>query len=220
MSRLFAERLRGLYVITDPVLTPSAQLQAKVAAALAGGARIVQYRDKSQDTARRLREASMLKALCEAHGALLIINDDAPLALACDADGVHVGQEDTPVTDARRLLGPGRIVGATCHGDPALAQAAIAAGADYVAFGRFFASGTKPGARPAQLDVIAPHLPRLPVPSVAIGGITLDTAAPLVAAGFSMLAVIGDVFSRDSSQIEVHCRAYARLFAAPSSITD
>lgn len=214
------ERLRGLYVITDPVLTPASQLESKVAAALTGGARIVQYRDKSRDPARRMREAAMLRALCHAYEALLIINDDVPLALACDADGVHVGQEDMPVSEARRLLGPGRIVGATCHGEPALAHQAIAAGADYVAFGRFFASGTKPEARPAQLDVIAPHLRSLPVPSVAIGGITLDKAAPLVAAGFSMLAVIGDVFSRDSSQIAVHCRAYARLLEAPSSITD
>lgn len=204
--------LRGLYVITDPVLTPSDQLEAKVAAALEGGARIVQYRDKSANSQRRLQEALVLKRLCHAHQALLIINDDVPLALACDADGVHVGLEDTPVIVAREQLGPDRIVGATCHGDTALARQAIADGADYVAFGRFFASGTKPDAQPARLDDIAPCLPALPVPAVAIGGITLAQAAPLVAAGFSMLAVIGDVFSRDSAQITVHCRAYTQLF--------
>jgi thiamine-phosphate pyrophosphorylase len=204
--------LHGLYVITDPVLTPPDQLKAKVAAALEGGARIVQYRDKSQDSKRRLQEALALRELCHAHQALLIINDDIPLTLACHADGVHVGLEDTPVLVARERLGPDRIVGATCHGKPALAWQAIDDGADYVAFGRFFASGTKPDAQPARLVDIAPCLPKLPVPAVAIGGITLPQAAPLVAAGFSMLAVIGDVFSRDSAQIAVHCRAYTQLF--------
>lgn len=213
------EHLRGLYVITDPVLTPPIHLQAKVTAALEGGARIVQYRDKSQDSARRLNEALSLRALCRAHDALLIINDDIELALACDADGVHVGQEDTPVVTARAQLGHDRILGATCHGDPALAERAIAEGADYVAFGRFFASGTKPDARPARLEVVAPYLASLTTPAVAIGGITLEQAPTLVAAGFAMVAVIGDVFSRDSSQIAVHCRAYARLFETSSSPT-
>lgn len=207
-----SRRLQGLYVITDPVLTPPRELLEKVGAALEGGASIVQYRDKTTDKARRLQEARQLKALCSAHDALLIINDDVMLALECDAHGVHVGREDTPVRLARQQLGPDKILGATCHGDPALALGACTEGADYVAFGRFFVSGTKPDAPPARLDLIAPHLTTLPCPAVAIGGITLPQAAPLIDAGFAMLAVIGDVFSRDSAAITLHCRAYARLF--------
>lgn len=205
-------RLRGLYVITDPVLTPSAQLLDKVAAALEGGVRIVQYRDKSNDAARRLQEALQLCSLCHAHGALFIINDDVDLALASNADGVHLGLEDMPVAAARRHVGPDKLVGATCHGDPTLAQQAIEDGADYVAFGRFFNSGTKPDAPPAQLERVSPTVKALPCPAVAIGGITLPQAGPLVDAGFAMVAVIGDVFSRDNAQITVHCRAYADLF--------
>lgn len=205
-------RLRGLYVITDPVLTPPALLEAKTTAALAGGARIVQYRDKSKDASWRLEEAQLLRTLCTAYQALLIINDDVDLALACNADGVHVGLEDMPVPEARRRLGENKLLGATCHGDPTLAWQACKDGADYVAFGRFFASDTKPDAPPASLEFVTPHLSRLPCPTVAIGGIQLENAATLVKAGFDMLAVIGDVFSRDSAEITLHCGAYARLF--------
>lgn len=212
MRSHLTSRLRGLYVITDPVLTPPSQLLDKVSAALTGGARIVQYRDKSSDAERRLEEARQLRTLCHAHDALFIINDDVALALASDADGVHVGLEDMPVLRARQQLGPGKLLGATCHGDPLLAHQAVADGADYVAFGRFFSSGTKPDAPPAQLERISPALATLPCPAVAIGGITLPQARPLVNAGFAMLAVIGDVFSRDNAQITVHCRAYAALF--------
>lgn len=212
MRSHLSSRLRGLYVITDPILTPPLQLLEKVSAALTGGARIVQYRDKSSDTERRLREAEQLRTLCHAHNALFIINDDVALALASDADGAHVGLEDMPVAMARQQLGPTKLVGATCHGDPTLAHQAAAEGADYVAFGRFFSSGTKPDAPPAQLERVGPILATLPCPSVAIGGITLPHARPLVNAGFAMLAVIGDVFSRDNAEITVHCRAYGALF--------
>lgn len=212
MRTELTSRLHGLYVITDPVLTPPTLLLGKVSAALAGGARIVQYRDKSGDAGRRLTEARQLRDLCRQYNALFIVNDDVGLALASDADGVHVGLEDAPVSRAREQLGADKLIGATCHGDPALAQQAVHDGADYVAFGRFFDSGTKPDAPAARLEVVAPTLARLPCPAVAIGGIRLDNAPPLVAAGFSMLAVIGDVFSRDNAEIELHCGAYAALF--------
>lgn len=212
MRSHLTSRLRGLYVITDPVLTPASQILDKVSAALEGGARIVQYRDKSSDAERRLREARQLRSLCHAHNALFIINDDVALALEIDADGVHVGLEDMPVPMARQQLGPAKLLGATCHGDPTLARQAATDGADYVAFGRFFSSGTKPDAPPAQLARVGPILATLPCPAVAIGGITLPHAKPLVNAGFAMLAVIGDVFSRDNAAITVHCRAYGALF--------
>ena len=203
-------RLTGLYVITDPRLTPGDKLLERVEAALKGGARLVQYRDKSADHDRRLAEASALLALCRNHGATLIINDDVELCLATGADGVHLGLEDTAIAQARGRLGPQALVGATCHGDPALARLAIGDGADYVAFGRFFASGTKPDALPARPEVVGPALGGLGVPTCAIGGITLATAPDLLNLGFSMLAVIGDVFASDD--IEARCRAYARLF--------
>ncbi|CBL43892.1 Thiamine-phosphate pyrophosphorylase [gamma proteobacterium HdN1] len=205
--------MRGLYVITDPILTPPDLLEKKVRAALLGGAAIVQYRNKDAGAkARRLQEAQSLRALTDEYGALLIINDDTELALACNADGVHVGLEDTPIALARAQLGLQRIVGATCHGDTQLALRAIEEGADYVAFGRFFGSNTKPDAPPAALDAIRPALSRLTRPAVAIGGIRLENAQPLVNAGFAMLAVVGDVFSHDSAEITLHCAAYARLF--------
>jgi thiamine-phosphate pyrophosphorylase len=202
--------LKGLYVITDPRLTPSGTILEQVDAALSGGARLVQYRDKSGDHAKRDREARALRTLCHRHGALLIINDDVDLCLQSGADGVHLGQEDTSVTAARRALGNSLIIGATCHGNPALAVSAIAEGASYVAFGRFYASGTKPGAPPARTEVVGPVLPHLGVPSCAIGGITLETAPALLGLGFSMLAVVGDVFG--ATDIEARCRRYAGLF--------
>ena len=203
-------RLRGLYAITDAGLTPPPRLMACVESALRGGARLVQYRDKSADHARRLAEATALVSLCERYGASLIINDDVTLCLRSGAAGVHLGLEDTGVREARRLLGPEAIIGATCHGEPALAASAVADGASYVAFGRFYASGTKPGAPPARLEVVAPALAGLGVPACAIGGVTLQTAPDLLDAGFSMVAVIGDVFG--SQDIEARCRAYAALF--------
>jgi len=204
-------RLAGLYVITDPRLTPGDKLHERVEAALRGGARLVQYRDKSQDHERRLAEASALLTLCRKHGATLLVNDDVDLCRKTGADGVHLGLDDTAVTAARAILGPQALIGATCHGDPALARSAIADGADYVAFGRFFASGTKPDALPAQPDIVGPALGLLGVPACAIGGITLATAPGLLALGFSMLAVIGDVFG--AADIEARCRAYSRLFS-------
>ena len=201
--------LQGLYVITDPVLTPPATLLAQVEAALRGGARIVQYRDKSTDTHRRLEQARQLRILTQHWQALLIINDDVTLCQQVQADGVHLGQDDTALAEARRQLGPDFLLGATCHGSPALAEQALAAGADYLAFGRFFPSQTKPDALPANLKNISPFLRHCPVPAVAIGGITLNNAAPLLDAGFRMLAVVNDVFAHQD--IEGQCRRFSRL---------
>lgn len=201
---------QGLYAITDPKLTPSDTLAESVAAALKGGARIIQYRDKSSDHDKRLREAHTLLTLCEQHEAILIINDDVNLAEACGAHGVHLGLTDTAITAARRQLGPTKLIGATCHGAMENAYRAQNDGADYVAFGRFFPSPTKPDAPPARLDDIAPYLQTLTVPAVAIGGITMANAPQLRAAGFAMLAVVADIFDR--TDIETHCQNYARLF--------
>ncbi|MDX1695909.1 MAG: thiamine phosphate synthase, partial [Ketobacteraceae bacterium] len=146
------QRLWGLYAITDPTLTPPDLLAEKTEAALAGGARIIQYRDKSTDSERRYREASELKSLCLQYNATLIINDDVALTARVQADGVHLGLTDTGIHEARQQLGPEFIIGATCHGEITNAHRAQQDGADYVAFGRFFPSRTKPDAPLARLD--------------------------------------------------------------------
>jgi len=203
-------KLRGLYAITAPKLTPPQTMVQQVQAALSGGARIIQLRDKSSDRALRLRLAQQLRKLTAQHDALLIINDDVDLCIAVQADGVHLGQEDMTLVQARDLLGPDFIIGATCHGSVELAEQARKNGADYLAFGRFFASSTKPDAPPADLAAIGEFVRRCPLPTVAIGGITLNNAAPLLEAGFAMLAVVNDVFGQ--TDIEKRCRQYQQLF--------
>lgn len=202
--------LRGLYAITDPVLTPPSTLVAQVAAALRGGARIIQLRDKSNDFEQRLQVARRLRDLTRENGAILIINDDVEICAEAEADGVHLGQDDMSLPMARAALGPDFIIGATCHGSLELAQQALEESADYLAFGRFFPSRTKPDAPPAALAEIADFIARCPVPAVAIGGITLNNAAPLLDAGFAMLAVVNDVFGHQD--IEGQCRQYSQLF--------
>ena len=145
-------KLRGLYAITDSQLL-AGRFLSHVEAALEGGVRLLQYRDKSDDTAPRLREAEALKTLCERYGTELIINDDAELAARLGV-GVHLGQTDGPLTPARALLGRQAIIGSTCHASLDLAQQAANEGASYVAFGRFFNSVTKPGAPAASVDLL------------------------------------------------------------------
>ena len=167
----------------------------------------MQYRDKSSDDARRLREAEALRNLCERHKAHLIINDDAELAARLEV-GVHLGQTDGPLTPARALLGRKAIIGSTCHSQIELAEQAAKEGASYVAFGRFFNSSTKPGAPTATLDVLDQARSRLDLPICVIGGITLDNAGPLVEHGADLLAVVHGLFGADSTR-EVTRRAQA-----------
>ncbi|RLU00860.1 MAG: thiamine phosphate synthase [Ketobacter sp.] len=202
--------LRGLYAITDPALTPPHTLLYQVQSALRGGARVIQYRDKTSPAPLRLQMAQQLRDLTRTLGALLIINDDVALCLECDADGVHLGQDDTPVREARQQLGRNKIIGATCHGSEELARKAMDQGANYLAFGRFFPSRTKPDAKPADLESLRRFIGECPLPTVAIGGITLNNAGPLIEAGFSMLAVINDLFDRDD--VEQHSQHYTALF--------
>jgi thiamine-phosphate pyrophosphorylase len=204
--------LRGLYAIT-PETEDAADCLARVRAALSGGARIVQYREKSGDAARRLTMALALRAATRDHQALLIVNDSLPLALAANADGVHLGGDDGDPAAARGVLGPGRILGISCYGDFARARAAARAGADYVAFGAVFASPTKPHAAHAELALFHRCRDELGLPACAIGGITLDNAAAAVAAGANMLATISDLFQAgDATAVEARARAYQALF--------
>ncbi|HWP94938.1 MAG TPA: thiamine phosphate synthase [Gammaproteobacteria bacterium] len=202
--------LRGLYVITDASLTPGPRLATAVAAALRGGARLVQYRDKTADESRRHTEASTLRSLCRAHGVPFIVNDDVELAAAVGADGVHLGRDDASLPAARARLGPDAIIGASCYDSLARALDAEANGADYVAFGSFFPSPTKPHAIPAPLALLGEARRRLHIPICAIGGIRTDNAAVLLTAGADMLAVVSGVFGADD--VEAAAREFAHLF--------
>ena len=204
--------LRGLYAITDSQLLAGGKLLPYVEAALDGGATLLQYRDKSTDDARRLREAEALKSLCERYGASLLINDDAELAARLGV-GVHLGQGDGSLSAARALLGRKAIIGGTCLSQLELAEQAAREGASYVAFGRFFNSFTKPGAPAATLELVQQARATVQLPVCAIGGITLDNAAPLVAGGVSLLAVIHALFSADTAQeVNRRARAFSALF--------
>jgi len=206
-------KLRGLYAITDSQLL-AGRFLSHVEAALEGGVCLLQYRDKGDDAARRLREAEALMKLCERYGTQLIINDDAELAARLGV-GVHLGQTDGPLTPARALLGRKAIIGSTCHASLELAARAANEGASYVAFGRFFNSVTKPGAPAANVDLLKQARAQVKLPIAVIGGITLDNAAPLIAHGADLLAVIHGLFGADSAQeVTRRARAFNALFAS------
>ncbi|AHL76990.1 thiamine-phosphate pyrophosphorylase [Stutzerimonas stutzeri] len=204
--------LRGLYAITDSKLLADGRLLPYAEAALKGGARLLQYRDKSDDDRRRLREAEALRELCERHAAQLIINDDAELAARLGV-GLHLGQEDGSLSVARALLGRKAIIGATCHARLDLAEQAIAEGASYVAFGRFFDSNTKPGAPAATPEMLEQARQRFTLPITVIGGVTLENAPGLIARGASLVAVVHALFAAESaSEVERRARAFSELF--------
>lgn len=209
-----ARPLRGLYAITSAALCADpARLRAAVAAVLRGGAVLVQLRDKHSSPPARRANALALAALCHGHGARLIINDDVELAQDCGADGVHLGAADPPLAQARAALGPGAILGASCGPSLERARAAVAAGADYVAFGRFFASRTKPDAPQAETPLLAQARGQIRVPICVIGGLTPHNAGTLVAAGADLVAAVEGVFGDgEPAAVEAAARAYARLF--------
>ena len=199
---------RGLYAVTDNVLTQPRGLLDCVEAALAGGAALVQYRDKTNDQVRRREEAWALLALCERFGVPLIINDDVELAHDTGAHGVHVGRDDAAIASARAALGPAAIIGASCYHELERAEAAQRAGATYVAFGRFFTSSTKPGTARATPDLLREARASISIPIIAIGGIRADNASSLITAGADMVAVINDLWSGPD------CEASARALSA------
>jgi thiamine-phosphate pyrophosphorylase len=199
---------RGLYLLT-PETADTVALLRLVAAAIAGGTVLVQYRDKSADGQRRLQQATQLQALCRAHGVPLIVNDDAALALAVGAAGVHLGEDDGDIAAARARLGADAIIGASCYDSLDRAAGMAAAGADYLAFGSFFPSPTKPAARRADAALLRAAA-RYGKPRVAIGGITPDNAPTLVAAGAELLAVISAV--AEAADPRAAAQAFARLY--------
>ena len=201
--------VQGLYAITDGNLQRPQDLPRRVEVVLGSGVRLLQYRDKSADP-RRWQEARQLAALCRAHGAVFIVNDDVELAAAVAADGVHLGSDDLALGAARARLGPGAIIGISCYNDLARARSAAAEGADYVAFGSVFPSSTKPDAVHASLELLRSARRALATPIVAIGGITADNAWQVIDAGVDAVAVIGGVFGVPDPAAAV--RRIARLF--------
>lgn len=184
--------VRGVYGIYDRRSLNDDALES-VEAALAAGMRWIQYRDK-RPTAPDLPLIRTLQQLTQRYDARLIINDHWRLAQSVSADGVHLGQSDGSVATARAALGPHALVGVSCSGMLERAQAGVASGANYVSFGRFFTSTTKPDAPPAELPVLA-QARALNVPVIAIGGINHDNAPQVIAAGADMIAVAAAIFS-------------------------
>jgi thiamine-phosphate pyrophosphorylase len=190
--------LRGLYAVTPE----TGELTHRVRQALEGGIALLQYRSKAPDLAQ-LKE---LLRMTRAFGVPLIVNDHIELALEADADGVHLGRDDGDLAAARKKLA-GKILGASCYNEPARAEAAVRAGADYIAFGSVFRSPTKPNAVHAPLTLFGRDYR---VPMAAIGGITLDNATAVIAAGADLLAVVTDLF--DAPDIARRAAQYGKLF--------
>ncbi|MDD2933900.1 MAG: thiamine phosphate synthase [Methylotenera sp.] len=186
--------ITGLYAIT-PDEQNTDVLVAKVEAALQGGIKMLQYRNKLANHKLQTQQARALLALCRQYHVPLIINDSITLCLTLDADGVHLGAEDGNLSEARAKLGADKIMGASCYNRFDLAVLAQQAGADYVAFGACFASSTKPNAAVAGLDLFTRAKSELTIPSVAIGGITIENASSVISAGTNAIAVINAIFS-------------------------
>ncbi|MEO6075493.1 MAG: thiamine phosphate synthase [Dokdonella sp.] len=203
--------MRGLYAITDG---PRDDLLDVIAAALRGGARVVQYRDKTNDVERRRAEAALIAALCRQHDALFIVNDDVELARAVTADGVHLGETDANFAIARERLGDAAIIGVSCYDSLERAEHLAACGADYLAFGAFYPSRSKQTPRRAAPQLLM-EARRFGLPLVAIGGIDADNAAPLISAGADCIAVISALFG--ASDVEVQARKLSSLFDATNS---
>jgi len=181
-----------------------------VRAALNGGMRVLQYRDKHAEPGVKIRQARLLRGLCDEFGALLIINDDVRLAADCTADGVHLGRDDSALLAARKYLGDRALVGVSCYNQLSRAIDAADAGCDYVAFGRFFPSRTKPHAAQAEPELLEQARRRLSIPLCAIGGITLDNASTLIEQQVDMIAVIQGLFA--TRDIQQAARRYSDLF--------
>jgi len=202
-------QIHGLYGIT---VDNDLRVIDNVTAALKGGCQIIQYRDKSREASEKINIALQLKSVCEQYDAVLIINDDVDLALACNADGVHVGKEDAAVQQARAKL-PNAIVGVSCYNQLDRALKAQENGASYVAFGRFFSSKTKPDAVQANPELLRVAKAQLSIPIVAIGGITMNNAESLIEAGADSIAVIQGLFVQNN--IESVAARFSKLFHDP-----
>ena len=205
--------MKGLYAITDPKLTPYHMMEALVEAAIDGGARLIQLRDKELSDRELAPMARRLLSLCQQRGVLFVVNDRVELAAAIGAHGVHIGKGDADYQTARRLMGA-RIIGVSCYNRLDLAEHFQALGADYVAFGSVFPSPTKPDAARAELSLISEASRRLAIPVCAIGGITVDNAAEVAAAGADMAAVISGLWDAgDPESVRLRASQFAEALS-------
>ena len=208
--------MRGLYLVT-PNWDDTDKMLDCTRAALHAGAALVQYRHKDAGPALRREQAAALQALCRRYARPLVINDHLDLCMTLDADGVHLGGTDEAVRNARTLLGPGMIVGASCYGELALAHAAARDGASYVAFGGFYPSPVKKYSFVTDPALLLQARAELALPIVVIGGMTPENAAPLVARGADMVAAITSVYG--APQPEAAAARFDALFAASQNRT-
>lgn len=190
--------LKGLYAITDTEHLSSEIMLTKTEEILRAGTKLLQYRNKQADQNTRLTEAKQLVDLCKQFSVPLIINDDITLAIKINADGIHLGKTDLSIADARERLGNNAIIGCSCYNDMDRASDAVNAGADYIAFGAFFSSPSKPDAVHAKPEIIGRAKQQFDLPVVAIGGITPENGQPLIDAGADMLAVISGLYASES----------------------
>lgn len=199
----------SLYLITDAKLSRGHSHREVVEAAIRGGATVVQYREKNASTRRMIEEALELSELCRAHGVPFIVNDRVDIALAVDADGVHVGQEDMPASLARKLIGREKILGVSAA-NIAEARAAIADGADYLGVGAVFATGTKADAgEPIGIEGLARVARASTIPIVGIAGINATNAASVIRAGAAGVAVVSAIVAADD--VEAAARGLRRV---------
>lgn len=203
--------MKGLYLVT-PDWDDTGHLLAVTKAALEGGVSLLQYRHKTAEPALRREQATALQVLCRQFDCPFIINDHVALALEIGADGVHVGGTDAAVSAVRMQIGPQRIVGGSCYGELELAKAAHAAGASYVAYGGFYPSKVKKYPVTTAVEILKQSRDAVPLPSVVIGGMTPENAAPLIAAGADMVAAISSIYLADDPRAAA--AAFVRLFDA------
>ena len=205
--------MRGLYAITDCDNLSAHKLLSVTEEILRAGVAVLQYRDKSGDRNKRNREARELQQLCREHGCLFIVNDDIQLAAATGSDGVHLGRDDRDCTTARNELGPDALIGISCYDSLKAAQDAAADGADYVAFGSFYPTGSKQNTAIAEPQVIIRAKEKLSLPVVAIGGITPANCKTLIECGADMLAAISSIYQADDPYSAV--QEFNRYFSSP-----
>ena len=202
--------LSGLYAITDASTRDPKKIILDVEKSLRGGARVIQYRDKSSNQNLRQEVCYALRRLTKKFNATLIINDDIKLALSTKADGVHLGQTDAQLSEARKQLGDNAIIGISCYNRFDLAVQATREGANYIAFGRFFKSHTKPNAVTAETYLLQRAHQELDIPIIAIGGITVENGKALIKAGAHMLAVVDGLYGQQN--IEAAASKFCSLF--------
>ena len=197
------QKLNGLYVIADIDCIGADNIISKTDEVLSAGVKIIQYRDKVSTQSDRYKIAKRLRKLTQKYDSLLLINDDTQLAATIDADGVHLGKDDMSIQVARSILGENKIIGASCYASYMNVQPAIRASADYIAFGSFFRSPTKPNAPKAEIDLLQQAKQEYKIPVCVIGGITPENATTLLTSGADMIAVISGVFNASSPKLAV-----------------